>query len=826
MKSYISLASKDIKSQNVTAVLILIAVILSSIMTTAVGQSLGILQTMRMEQAASLNGDRHATFHQMTEEQMLQLNRDTRLYDVGSLINVGCSKLGNSSLTLYVREYLDNALDAYPSISRVKEGRLPVSPFEIALPENALQYLGENISIGDTVTLQAEISLMNGTIPSYAYSAEFTVCGILESNYFGYSTGTLNAVLGEGTASVLLPEEYLLYSTDLKVKNTSHFQNIIDDLANKTGIERSNIQYNWILLDALGISYEEAGTSDTDTGFSFLTFACIMAGALVLLAAGLVIYNILKIAITKRMKEYGTLRAIGSTQGQIYRLVSLELFILCGIGIPVGLLIGALSAKGILIAATGVLNPDLFMADSTTELNTMIDNTSANHILIYFVSIVITLLSAMLAALPAARYASRVSPTVAMSGQRVKIKRHGRKTKTIRNFEAYYARLNLKRGSSRTVITLLSLVMSITVFVTLQSFIALLDTSSRVQDMTPGDYAITSETVGMTPESIAKIREHEMIEHLSTTKLSVYTQDKSGQYPIKLGFALQSWETFQVAGLDDTRLSSYIADLSEQDKNDLLSGAACIVKNPIPFAYEGQAVETTNFEYNDTISVNGHELRIVGIAEYPVSINNAGFSNGVQITVNDKMYDLLTGNNHYSEVYPTLETNVDYERFETWLDRWCKENPGSHWLSYLQTAAQLEESFQQINMLCWGLILFIGLIGILNIINTVYSNIHTRIAEIGTQRAIGMSVDSLYKTFLWEGAYYGIIASIAGGIFGYICTIFVNAAATDTLQFIAIPYLSIVEAAIISITACLLATAIPLRSIARMNIVASIETVE
>ena len=116
--------------------------------------------------------------------------------------------------------------------------------------------------------------------------------------------------------------------------------------------------------------------------------------------------------------------------------------------------------------------------------------------------------------------------------------------------------------------------------------------------------------------------------------------------------------------------------------------------------------------------------------------------------------------------------------------------------------------------------------GILNIINTVYSNIHTRIAEIGTQRAIGMSVDSLYKTFLWEGAYYGIIASIAGGIFGYICTIFVNAAATDTLQFIAIPYLSIVEAAIISITACLLATAIPLRSIARMNIVASIETVE
>ena len=110
--------------------------------------------------------------------------------------------------------------------------------------------------------------------------------------------------------------------------------------------------------------------------------------------------------------------------------------------------------------------------------------------------------------------------------------------------------------------------------------------------------------------------------------------------------------------------------------------------------------------------------------------------------------------------------------------------------------------------------------------NTVYSNIHTRIAEIGMQRAIGMSANSLYKTFLWEGAYYGMIASIIGGILGYICTIFINAATTNRLQFVSIPYLSIIEAALISIVACLSATAIPLRSIAKMSIVNSIETTE
>lgn len=826
MKSYLSLAFKELKAQKVMAALILIAVILSSIMTTAVGQSLGILQSMRIEQASSLNGDRYATFHQIKEKEKLQLENDNRLYDVGSFINVGITELGNSGLNLFTREYSGNALDAYPAIKKIKKGTLPALPFEIALPENALPYLGEEIHIGDTITLQARISRMDGTLPEYSYSATYTVCGILESNYIGYSTGTLNAVAGVGTAASVLPDNYLLYSTDFKTKDTLHFQAIIDELANNLGIDNSNIQYNWILLDALGISYREAGKSDTDTGFSFMTLASIMVGILVLLAAGLVIYNILKIAVTKRIKEYGTLRAIGSERRQIYSLVSLQLLILCGIGIPIGILIGSLSAKGILIAATGVLNPDLFMTNSTMELNQIIHETKPDNFLLYFVSGAITLIFSMSAAFPAARYASHVSPAVAMSGQSIKIKRRGRKEKVIRNFESYYARLNLKRGRGRTIITILSLIMSITVFVSLQSFTALLDTSKNVRDMTLGDYAVTNESIGIPPESISEIRNNELVENLATTKLSVYTQDETGSIPIELDFKLQPAESFQIAGIDDTRLISYVNSLSEQDKADLLSGTACIVKNPIPFSYERENFENTSFEYNDTILVNKYKLRVVGIANAAVTINNEGFTNGVQIIVSDKTYDLLTANNYYLEVYPTLKSQVDHAQFETWLDNWCDENTGSHWISYQQTAKQLEESFKQISMLCWWLIFFIGFIGILNIVNTVYSNIHTRIAEIGMQRAIGMSANSLYKTFLWEGAYYGMIASIIGGILGYICTIFINAATTNRLQFVSIPYLSIIEAALISIVACLSATAIPLRSIAKMSIVNSIETTE
>ena len=105
MKSYLTLAWKELKAQKTTAILILAAVILSTIMTTVSGQSIGILQSMRVEQAAGLNGNRYATFHQLSREQAQALHEDTRLYDVGDLIFVGSMPLGNSSLSLYLREY-------------------------------------------------------------------------------------------------------------------------------------------------------------------------------------------------------------------------------------------------------------------------------------------------------------------------------------------------------------------------------------------------------------------------------------------------------------------------------------------------------------------------------------------------------------------------------------------------------------------------------------------------------------------------------------------------------------------------------------------------
>ena len=207
---------------------------------------------------------------------------------------------------------------------------MPEKASEIALSEDSLRYLGLDAAVGDTVSLDMRVSVMDGSLPEFEYCGKFILTGILESSYIGYSTGTVEGIVGNGTAEKLLPEKYLLYSTDFKTHDKKNFQSIVYDLAKNLDVEDRYIQYNWILLDAVGISYDETSNSDAGAGFSFMTVACVLVGLLVLFAAGLVIYNILKISITKRIKEYGTLRAIGGERGQIYRLVSLQLLILCG----------------------------------------------------------------------------------------------------------------------------------------------------------------------------------------------------------------------------------------------------------------------------------------------------------------------------------------------------------------------------------------------------------------------------------------------------------------------------------------------------------------
>lgn len=826
MKSFRTLAWKELRTQKITASLILIAIILSTTMTTVIGQSIGIVNAMHQSQAINLNGNRYATFHQMTKEQANILSEDDHLSYAESTISIGTAAIADSKVSILLREYVGNALSADPSESQLENGRLPEKAGEVALPQDVLDSLGFQGTLGDTIPLDLHISLLRDTESGYEYSHDFILTGILKSNYISYVSGTVLGIVGEGTAEKVLPDKYLLYSVDIRTKNKRSFQNVIDKLAVQYAIPEYCIQFNDTMLSAAGIQYRTESTIDADLGVSYMTLAGILIGVLVLFAAGLVVYNILKIAVTKRIKDYGILRAIGAEKSKLYLLVSLQLAILCGIGIPIGIVLGIFSTKSITIATSSFFNPELFMASSKTEVIAMIDENEGSKLIPLVFSVAITILSSFLSALPAAHYAAKVSPTIAIMGQKTSIKRRNRKVKHIRNFEAFYARMNMKRNRGRTAITILSLVMSITVFIALESFSELLDASKDIQKMHLGDYSMTSETVGFLPEDVTTLRNVPGIQAVSTLKYSLYQQNENGELKdIETSITLQPSESLQIIGIDKQRLISLASTLPEFDLQELMNGTAALIQNPIPVSFGNVKMKNTVLSIGDSISINGASLKVIGLLDSPITLGNKGFINGVQVVVPDSIYNQLTGKSQYSELYPTLTEDASRSSVEQSIQELCSRRGGT-WLSYANTDKQLRESYEQIRLLAWGLILFVGFIGLLNIINTMYTNIHTRVIEIGVQRAIGMSSKSLYKTFLWEGAYYGIFASIIGSVLGYICSIFVNAAARNEIQLIPIPFLSLMEVIILSLIACLIATYIPLIKIAKMNVVESIEIVE
>lgn len=821
MRSYLSLAFKEIRKQKLTTFLIVIAIIMSTAMTTVIGQSIGIMKNLMLEQASSLNGDRYVTFHELDEQQIERLKNKDGISQVGVVKALGVMNIKNTGISMIVREHDTASIKNYPNLTKVKGGRLPETPSEIAIDENTLKLMGINPNIGDKILLDLSASLLKGTEPPFDFSSEYILSGILESDYLGYVSGIVTAIAGPGAVDDLLPDKYNFASVDFKVDNLRDFQSKINSMATDLGVKEHQIQYNWIYLDALGVDY---GSTDSEAdGVTGIAVIAVFIGILVLLAAGLVIYNILKISIVKKIKEYGILRAIGAEPNQLYKIVIAQILLLCTIAIPIGAVVGVLSANTITAAATSMINPEVFLANSPEQLSGLIHENAKGYFVPLLLGAGISLVFSLLAALPSAVYAAKVSPKIAMSGVPQIIKRKISKSKKITSMERHLAWLNLKRNRGRTIITILSLFMSITVFVALNSFSSNLDTSNTIKDFKMGDFSISNETIGIKNEAIQELSQNNNVERVSFVKYSMYTQKQieQGEVTTDIPFGNPS-ETLKIIGIDEQYLKELYPDITANQLTDFKSGNLAIIKNPMSISSE---LKSTILNQGDTLRINDRELKVQAITGKLVSIQGTGWVNGVDVIVYDSIYDELTGKNALNQINVYAKDKSNLEGLRSAVEQVSIDNPGSRWLSYSETDRQMQESFAQTKILAWGFILFVTLIGALNIINTTYTNIHTRINEIGMQRAIGMDNKSLYKVFLWEGAYYGILAAIFGSMAGYIISLFMSSAATGQMGLSSVPIIPILAGSTFSVAVCLVATVIPLRKIKAMSIVESIDII-
>jgi putative ABC transport system permease protein len=146
-------------------------------------------------------------------------------------------------------------------------------------------------------------------------------------------------------------------------------------------------------------------------------------------------------------------------------------------------------------------------------------------------------------------------------------------------------------------------------------------------------------------------------------------------------------------------------------------------------------------------------------------------------------------------------------------------------LSEMQAA---QESINlQFSILLYGLVAVVSLIGALNIVNTITTNLIIRVREFGTLRAVGMSGAQMRAMVRIEAVLYGIWAWVGGAAVGVLLTrlMYNN---VNTLQAIPwhFPWGSLIAAVVAVVGVSVLSAAAPMKRIGGMNIVESIRMTE
>ncbi|WP_309485122.1 ABC transporter permease [Alkalibacter rhizosphaerae] len=198
--------------------------------------------------------------------------------------------------------------------------------------------------------------------------------------------------------------------------------------------------------------------------------------AIIMFGSISLIYNAFSISISERTKQFGLLKSVGATKKQIMGSVLFEAFVLSAVGIPLGILLGITG-----IGITFTFAKDLFTAlwNSGTNAQLVLRISPVSLLVAAALGVVTVLISA---AIPARR-AARISAMDAIrQTEDIKIKAGKVKTSRITyklfGFNGMLAAKNFKRNKRKYRATVISLFMSVVLFISASSFTNYLMTST------------------------------------------------------------------------------------------------------------------------------------------------------------------------------------------------------------------------------------------------------------------------------------------------------------------------------------------------------------
>ncbi|MBQ6539464.1 MAG: ABC transporter permease [Oscillospiraceae bacterium] len=522
----------------------IVGIILSMALFTAVieGAYSGVQFLVRAE--TERVGAFHAYYYGMTAEEAEKAAGLKEIKNSSRWQEVGWAEIDSSNeyKPYLLIESVDDSFNDLVSVHLI-DGRMPDNENEILLPDHLSSNGNLHFKNGDSLTLTVGRRMYDGyeltpanpcnndgkeTIADSA-DITYTVVGHYErldnciEDYScpGYTSITKGG--GKGSSGLFV-----------ELKNPYKARNFLEN----SGID-ANVSIHRDLL------YLYGAFSNGNLSTLVYRFAAILV---ILIAFGSVslIYNSFSISVSERTKQFGILKSVGATKKQIRGSVLYEALVLSGIGIPLGLIVGC-AGIGITLYC---------LRDAFSTIVEMGRNTQMRLVLnpwALLIAVVICLITTLISAWIPAKKAIKISAIDSIrQSEDVKIKpreiKTSRLTQKLFGFEGMMASKNFKRNRKRYRSTVVSLFLSIVLFISASSFCSYLTdavggvTSSNTktdisyytvgEDQDPeGTFKMLSEVNGVT-DSVYMVRGGESVffdaDELSPDYRSSYIPDGSG----------------------------------------------------------------------------------------------------------------------------------------------------------------------------------------------------------------------------------------------------------------------------------------------------------
>ena len=819
MKVLNDLSIQDLKLNKKRSIVIIIGIILSTALICGVAGLVTSFQKTMVDTAKEGQGNYHTIFYNVPKDELKYIEENREVKDYFLSEELGYSYLSNPKNveeTPIVNVISMNDKFIENMSVKLKEGRLPENDTELAISTRINEKFNTNYKVGDTITLninETEQNMENGIPKTYK------IVGIIERPILAiesYDVDWFTAITKMQNVNKKANIAVLYNKPKDYIKNTENINNMTktennEDGASFSGLSNKYKSYKYNLMVNKELLAYEGASLDDETLKTIYGLGAFIIG-IVLVSSVFVIRNGFEISITERLKQYGMLSSIGATKKQIKKSVYFEGFILGLIGIPLGIISGVFAIY-ILVNVVNYILKD-YISKGTLLTYSM-------SWIAIAISVFVSIITIWLSCKKSAKKASKVSPIEAIrNSEDVKLK--AKKVKCPKIITKIFktggeiAYKNLKRSKKKYRTTVISIIVSIVIFISISSFIQYgFKMSEAYYTEMNYNYMVFMQENEDNKEELKKYKILEDISKLpdageySINKSNVLTMNMDEKHKAELTeYGKEIKERFyneengvrideiNVISLSKEAYERYVSKLGG-DYEKYKNGAILIDKN-INTNNDGKKIQGNIYTWKKgdiiTGKINDTQCNIEILAkteEIPAGVNILYNPDAFIIVsedfINKVGYKSIALYSNSNDAYKLDEEIKQYKQENNITDNTIQT-------FNMEESARAENAIVLvISIFLYGFIGVITLIGITNIFNTITTNMNLRKKEFAMLKSIGMTKKEFNRMIRLESIFYGLKSLIIGIPIGIILsygmyTVFRN---NMEMEYI-LPYKSIV----------------------------------